>query len=127
MRPSRALPPELYWPGTRPSHALNVRPQQQSWPLPIVLTGSMAVVWPMPDNCINCCKFGPYAATVWMFRLCWSMRSSKRSTPSHCEWADARLRFPSWHLVAETRQCAANSGRGRPFHSLVVIGKFHAS
>ncbi len=34
------------------------------------------------------------------------------------EEVDERSNFPSWHLDALSRNCAAHSGRGSPFHSL---------
>ena len=40
MRPRRVLPPELYWPGTRPSQAASCRPFLKSRALPIVATSA---------------------------------------------------------------------------------------
>jgi len=38
MRPRRAFPPELYWPGTKPIQAANWRPQVNSLALPTIAT-----------------------------------------------------------------------------------------
>ena len=44
MRPSRCLPPLLYWPGTRPIHAATWRPLSNSWPPPRLASSALAVV-----------------------------------------------------------------------------------
>ena len=54
MRPSRVLPPELYCPGVKPSQAANWRPHLNSWPLPIIATIVVAVVWPTPRKRMSC-------------------------------------------------------------------------
>ena len=76
MRPSLALPPELYWPGTKPIQAANWRPLLNSAPLPTIATIAVAVVWPTPMSCINCCA----AVQSLVMALMWASYCLTRSS-----------------------------------------------
>ena len=64
MRPKRALPPELYGPGTSPSQAASGRPLLKSWPLPIIASNAVAVVSPTPLRRMSCCARASSRAPV---------------------------------------------------------------